>query len=478
MELKEKIIYYFKEVVKIPRESGDEKAISDYLVEFAQEHGYKVAQDDLYNVIIEVPSTIPDYAGPSVVLQGHMDMVYVKEPDSPHIYEKGIDCTIDVDRIYSTQKTSLGADNGVALAYFLTIMDSKEISHPSLEIIVTTQEEVGLIGAQYLDCSSIKSKYFINLDSESEGEFFTSCAGGVRNYFTVPMGEKYSQGLIPLTVKLQGLKGGHSGTDINLGRGNAIKLLGRVLKEANSDDVMLSSFKAEGKANSISTAAMAIVGVTPSRLSEFKAKIIETANIIKDELQYTDTPDLIIEENKDEKAYKYYDNDSKNKLLNALELLPFGVVSKSFAIKDLTETSVNIGSAEENNGEIKFLSSVRSCVASRKYELLGRIYTIARVLGCKSEAFNDYPQWNYNPNSPLRELALKTYEDMFHRKATTASIHGGLECGYFDSKIKDVDIISIGCNLYDVHTPKEQVSIHSLYNVWDMLLEILKRLAS
>ena len=475
MDLHNKIIENFKALVAIPRSSKDEKRVSDFLLNYAKERGFEAKQDDKWNLIIKVPGTCKKENNPSCVLQGHMDMVYVKTPESTHVYEDGINVVFDGDYMKSDKNTSLGADNGIALAYCMTIMDDMTIPHPPLEIIFTVEEEVGLTGASYLDCSSIKSKLFINLDSEHEGEFFTSCSGGIRNYFTVPMGEKEkAAGLTNYEIRVFGLKGGHSGVDIDCGRANGIKLLARLLKYADSPSVHLSSFNYDGKANSIPIASKAFVGVEKGKEAEFENLLEKCFADIKNEYRYTDTPDYSVKaaENTD----YYYRQKSKDTLYNALTLLPNGVISKSFAIEGLTETSVNIGSAEEKDGNIRLLSSARSCVASRKYAVVEQIETIAKLCGCESENFNDYPQWDYNPNSPLRELALKAYKEMSKEEGSCASIHGGLECGYFCDKIQGCDIISMGCNLYDVHTPNERVSIKSVFNVWELLLEILRRL--
>lgn len=475
MDLHNKIIENFKALAAIPRGSGDEKKVSDFLLNYALKRGFEALQDDKWNLIIKVPGTCGKESAPPCVLQGHMDMVYVKTPESTHVYEDGINVVFDGDYMKSDKNTSLGADNGIALAYCMTIMDDMTIAHPPLEIIFTVQEEVGLIGASSLDCSSINSKLFINLDSEHEGEFFTSCSGGIRNYFTVPMGKKEKvSDLTNYEIKVFGLKGGHSGVDIDCGRANGIKLLARLLKYADSPHVHLASFNYDGKANSIPIAANAAVGVEKGSEIEFENKLAECFSDIKGEYQYTDTPSYSVK--KKDGSDCYYKEKSKETLYDALTLLPSGMISKSFAIEGLTETSINIGSAEEKDDCIKLLSSARSCVASRKYALVEQIETIAKLCSCESENFNDYPQWDYNPNSPLRELALAAYKEISGKDGSCASIHGGLECGYFCNKIQGCDIISMGCDLYDVHTPNERVSITSAFNVWELLLEILRRL--
>ncbi len=475
MDLHNRILENFKTISLIPRSSQDEERISNFLLDYARKRGFEARQDDYYNLLVKVPGTCSKQNSPPCALQCHMDMVYVKAPESTHIYADGINVVFDKDFMKSDKNTSLGADNGIALAYCMTLMDDLTIPHPPLEIIFTVQEEVGLIGASCLDCSFIKSKKLINLDSEHEGEFFASCAGGIRNYFTIPMGRKEKiSGLTAYRVRIFGLKGGHSGVDIDKGRANSIKLLGRLLKYADSPAVHLSSFCCEGKANSIPMAAEAVVGLEEGGEKDFKELFKKCFDELKNEYSYTDTPNYAIKQ--EESFAAYYAQKSKKLLYDVLTLLPNGVISKSFVMDGLVETSVNIGAAEEKAEAIGFLSSVRSSIASKKYAVVEQFEALADLCGCESENFNDYPQWDYNPNSPLRELAMDSYKKISQKSAICTSIHGGLECGYFCQKIEGCDIISMGCDLYDVHTPNEKASITSVFNVWELLLEILKRL--
>lgn len=477
MNQKEKILYYFKEISRIPRESGKEKEISDYLVKFAIDRGLEVVQDEFYNVIIKKKSSIPDYKGDTVILQGHMDMVYVKSENSRKIYEDGIEI-LEKDGFLYGDGTSLGADNGIAMAYILAILDSSDIAHPDLEIIITSQEEVGLIGAQQIDCSNLKGKFMINLDAENEGVFFTSCAGGVRNHLIIPIDKNSIDNVQIMTINIGGLRGGHSGVDINNGRGNAIKLIARLLNSINSDEVHLVSFKCEGKANAIPSLSEAKIAVNPILVNNLIMEIKQIEKVYQNELQFTD--DIFIKVDANTKVCRAicYTKQCKENIINGLNLMPFGVLSMSFALPDLVETSINIGSVEEKDGKLIILSSIRSSVSSQKKLVSSNIDIIAKIIGGKSVNFNDYPQWVYSPKSKLRDLVSKTYEDMYKKKPIFTAIHAGLECGYFDDKLENIDIISFGADLYDVHTYKEHVKIQSVYNVWDLIIEILLRLCS
>ncbi len=474
MDLKQRVLENFKAICAVPRASGDEKAISDYICGFAKERGFYARQDENYNLLIKIPGTCKKENAPAVALQGHIDMVYVKTKDSPHVYEDGIKTKIEGDFMSSDMNTSLGADDGMAAAYCMTLMEDLTIPHPPLEIVLTVLEEVGLLGAQKFDCSDLKAKYFINLDSEKEGEFFTSCAGGVRNNLKIPMEKEEIPNLKAYFIELKGLKGGHSGMDIDKGRANAIKLMGRLLKYSDSDKVHLASFHHSGKANVIAQMCSAAAGVSADYADKFLKDLKDNFCMLKKEFAYTDTMELEIIEKDEVKTF--YTALSKQRLYDALTLLPFGVISKSFVTEGLTETSVNIGSCDEQEGSIVILSSARSAVRSKKLELIEKIDTIAKLIGCESQCFSDYPQWDYNPDSPLRELAMKSYKKLTGKDGVCAAVHAGLECGYFHEKMPDCDMLSIGCDIFDVHSVKERVSVSSFLNVWELLLEILREI--
>lgn len=262
--------------------------------------------------------------------------------------------------------------------------------------------------------------------------------------------------------------------DIHKGRANAIKVLGRILKHSDKKEVHLASFYHDGKANVIPQICNAVIGVEMKLAESFLEDVRSNFEVIKNEFMFTDTMELFIEER--DEAPSYYDTVTKEKLYDALTLLPFGMISKSFAIEGLTETSVNIGACTEEEGKIIILSSARSAVRSKKLEIIERIDTIARLLGCESKCFSDYPQWDYDPHSPLRDLALRSYKKLTGKDGVCAAVHAGLECGYFHEKMPSCDMLSMGCDIYDVHSVNEKVSVSSFINVWELLLEILKEI--
>jgi len=470
------VIEFFKEISKIPRETCKEKQISDFLMNFAIERNLEVRQDELYNIVIKKKSNIRDYYGPAVILQGHMDMVYEKTADSNHVYENGIDI-VEKDGYLYGNKTTLGADNGIAVSYCLAILDSRDIKHPDLEVIITVQEEGGLVGAQSINTDDIKGKFLINLDAEEEGVLFTSCAGGVRNYVHIPTVRKNINGDVLISINISDLKGGHSGLEIGLERGNAIKLMGRLLYKINCDDIYLCSIQSLGKANAISNKAKAVISTSKDTVEQIIKKIKEIELIFKKELLLSDNINIKIDVNDiTDNNIEMYTNQTKNNILNILMLMPNGVINKSMAIPGLIQTSINIGSLEERRDNISILSSIRSSVESQKYYITDNISIIVDTYGAECEFFNDYPQWEYKYESKLRDLVSTIFEETFQKKPSYTAIHAGLECGYFDKKLDEVDIISIGPNLYEVHTTNEHASIESIKNIWVIIVKLLERL--
>ena len=474
MKSAEKVFHYFEEISKIPRSSGDEKAISDYLVAFAKERGLEVLQDSHYNVIIKKPATKPSCTCAPVIIQGHTDMVYVREDNCQRRYEDGIGL-IYKDGWLTADGTTLGADNGIAVVYALALLDSDDIIHPDIEAVFTVSEEIGLIGAEHLDYSSLKGKYLLNIDTEDEGVFYTSCAGAFRNEIKVPIKREAVEGLTQITVKIRGLKGGHSGMEINEGRANAMSLLARLLARVGNN-AHIGSLKSEGKTNAICNNAVVELYVDDAHIELIENQIKELEAEFKNE--YGNRDNIIIEVNRGEKcSANCYEEDSRKKVTAALMLLPCGVIGMSYHIAGLVETSANPAYVEESESEIAILSSARSSVGSKKAEMKEKYKAIAELCDGVSECSADYPQWEYKENSPLRELAMETYKALFNKNAETRAIHAGLECGYFDEKIPGVDIISYGPDLFDVHTPQERAKIESVERMWMFTQVLLEKLA-
>ena len=406
-----------------------------------------------------------------------MDMVYVKDSDSNHIYEKGIEI-VEKDGCLYANKTTLGADNGIAVAYCLAVLDTDEIKHPDLEIIMTTQEEAGMVGVQGINTDDIKGKYFINFDTEEEGVFFTGCAGGVRNYLRIPINRENIESECIISIKISGLKSGHSGMEIDMGRGNAIKLMGRLLYNIDSDVLHLCSIISQGKANVISNNSKAVIVVPISKKAEIIHVVKELEKTFKQELQFTDNIKIDInEESSIKNDFDSYTQETKNKIINLLMLIPYGVIDQNYAIQGLVQTSMNVGSLEESGNKISLLNFIRISVESEKYNVADNVRIIADTYGVECEFFNDYPQWEYKQQSKIRDMVTDIYEEIHHKRPIITAVHAGLECGYFDKKLKDVDMISFGPNQYEVHTTKEHISIQSIKNVWALIVKLLERLA-
>ena len=473
MEL-EKIISYFKELSSIPRQSGDEKAASDFLVKFARELGLWVKQDETYNVIVKKTGTEGRENEEAIILQGHLDMVYVVADGVEHIYEDGIQVKEDEEFIYA-DGTSLGADNGIAISYAMMLMAAKEVSHPPLEFIFTTQEEIGLIGAANLDVSELSGKRIINLDSEEEGTFCSGCAGGVRSAIHIPVVREQRENLERLNVAIKGLKGGHSGMEIHLERGNAIQLIGRILTALKEFDVKIGKVEAPGKSNAISSSAGMVVYVEKEHVQEVVLKLQKLEAQFQNELSASDYVEIQIEEAGQEDICEVFTVETLETLRGILILMPQGVMNMSMAVSGLVETSINTGNMEEVDGEIILDSALRSSVETEKNYIREKVQTIADVYGVACEWSGEYPGWQYQEVSPLREKAVKAYKELFGKEPKVEAIHAGLECGYWTAKIPNADLLSMGPSMYDVHSPRERVSKQSIANVWKLIKEILSK---
>ncbi|SHJ61534.1 aminoacyl-histidine dipeptidase [Tepidibacter formicigenes] len=470
------VFKYFEEMSQIPRGSGNEKAISDYLVSFAKNHNLDVIQDEALNVIIKKPGTKGYENAPTVILQGHMDMVCEKNKETIHDFKKdSIKLRIEDDFIYATD-TTLGADNGIAVAYALAILESNDIPHPPIEVLITTEEETGMGGAMALDGSNLSGKYLINLDSEEEGYLLVSCAGGVRTRQILNIDwEEAKKDLSSYLITIKGLKGGHSGMDIIKQRGNSNKLMGRVLSElSNSFEYFIANINGGAKMNAIPRECETLILTDSQNFSKLKEKIEEFNNIFKNELKTSD-PDVLVTVEKSENTYtKVFSKETMDKAIASLVLIPNGIQSMSMDIEGLVESSTNLGVVTTHDNEITFESAVRSSVKSLKYNILNEMNTIANVLGCKLIADSDYPEWEYRKDSKLREICQNVYKEKYQKEAKVIAIHAGLECGLLLEKIPNVDAISLGPDMFDVHTPNEHLSISSTQRTWEYLLDILK----
>ena len=468
------VLYYFEELTKIPRGSGNEKAVSDFLKNFALERNLEVIQDKFLNIIIKKPGAEGYENSAPIILQGHMDMVNEKNNDVLHDFDKDpLKLRLVGDDLYATG-TTLGADNGIAVAYALAILDSKEIQHPPLEVLVTVEEETGLIGATNLDGSVFKGRVLVNIDSEEEGKFLVSCAGGARQTVKLPLTMIRKEGAA-YRLQVTGLKGGHSGMDINKERGNSIKLLGRAMVLLKKDyPFTIAALSGGSKNNAIPREAEGVL-VFDQLPSDLNTKVKAIEKILGDEIKTQDEGfKLLLSETK--VPEKTYDELTTKNVLELLYLLPNGVESQSQDIKDLVETSLNLGVLTERNDHLDFDFAVRSSVGSKKEMLMDKVRVLGEKYGAEVIVTSSYPEWQYAKESKIRDTFIAIYKEKYGVEPGIEAIHAGLECGILAGRIQGLDMISLGPNLYDVHTPNEHMSIPSVKNVYEFLLAVLKAL--
>ena len=471
----ERVFYYFEEICGIPHGSGNISQISDYLVNFAKEKKLFFIQDELKNVIIVKPATPGYEEEPPVMIQGHMDMVAVKKPDCPIDMEKeGLNLKIKGDYIYA-EGTSLGGDDGIAVAYALAILEAEDLSHPKLEIVITVEEEVGMDGARGIDLSSLTGKRMLNLDTDDEGIFLTSCAGGAGVHCYLPMSVSMKKGMA-CRISVEGLIGGHSGMEIIKERGNANSIMGRVLSWlVASMPVYLKSMEGGLADNAIPRQAVAVILLDPENELAFRETLLKIEEDIKGELATKDPDFQITAVIMGEEETICTDAESTAQAAACLLALPNGIQAMSADVPGLVETSLNLGiiKYDGENQELNLAFSVRSCVESAKQTLIAKIGAIMELAGGCFSVSGDYPGWAYRVDSPLRDKIVRLYEEMYGEKPKLEAIHAGLECGILASKIEDLDCISFGPNMENIHTTEEILSISSTARVWEFLVKFL-----
>ena len=475
----DRIFYHFEQISKIPRGSGNEKAISDYLLDFGKSLGLECIQDAALNIIIKKPASIGYENAPAVIIQGHMDMVCEKNSDKEHDFEKDpINLVVKGDYIYA-DRTTLGADDGIAVAYAMTLLEDNTIEHPAIEVLLTTDEEAGMSGAMALQPHYINGKIVLNLDSEEEGKLLVSCAGGIRTKSILPIEwiDKKND-TIAYNIVIRGLKGGHSGMEIHLGRGNSNKLMGRLLKNIDNElDFNLVSLNGGSKNNAIPRESSSIITISQKderKLLDIKRRVCEE---LKNEFSKKD-PNLRVHLLEVEESIdKVFSDDSTKKAVDLLYMYPNGVNTVSSDIQGLTESSTNLGVVTTLENSIEYDSAARSSVSSLKDEIVTRSKCITEILGGKLVTESSYPEWPYKTDSKIREVCKDVYERMYEKTPEIVAIHAGVECGLFKEKLgNDVDMISFGPDIIDIHTPNEHISISSVERCYEYLLEVLKEI--
>lgn len=471
----QKVFHYFEEICNIPHGSRNTKQISDYLVQFAKDRNLTCYQDELNNVIIKKDATAGYEASEPIIIQGHMDMVCEKENDCDIDFEKdGIRLMIDGDFV-TADGTTLGGDDGIAVAYALAILDSDDIPHPALEVVITVDEEIGMLGAFDMDLSMLKGHKMLNIDSDVEGHFLTSCAGGMSLIADIPVKRTTQVGLAAEIV-LTGLVGGHSGSEIDKEHGNADILMGRVFS-ALADVTPFGVITMAGglKDNAIPRECKAAILLPEESLATAcdALKALETA--LKNEYIKSDAGIQILVQPMGIQKADILDYASVNRVLCYLRMVPNGILHMSQVMPGLVETSLNLGILELTEEALHTVTSIRSSVSSRKEDVKNRVAMVVELLGGEITVEGDYPAWEYKDKSDVRTEIAAVYKDLFDKEPVFEAIHAGLECGIFSEKIKDLDCVSFGPNNYDIHTPKERLSISSTERMWRLILEFLKR---
>lgn len=464
---------YFEDICNIPHGSGNMDQISQFCVDFAKEHDLEYIVDDMKNVII-IKEATPGYEeAEALIIQGHLDMVCDKRPDKEKDFlTEGLDLCTDGKMIWA-DGTTLGGDDGIAVAYGLALLAAKDLKHPRLEVVLTVDEETGLYGAEAIDMSMLKGKKLINLDSEDEGIFTVGCAGGLTLEANIPVFTEEVEGAV-YELKVTGLLGGHSGAEIHKGRANANVVLGRVLNALNKE-IGLDIIKMAGgaKDNAIPRNAYADILVPESDEKKLAELVSVQEAILKNELHASDADVTLVLEKKEDTKAEVLDATSKITVIHALNNIPNGIQAYSMDIEGLVETSLNMGVMSMTEDALKMSFAVRSSIESAKQYLTDKVVMFVEMLGGTSEIRGDYPGWAYNPKSELREIFIRVFEEMYGKKPVVEAIHAGLECGLFTKKIDGLDSISIGPNMYNVHTSEETLDVASVQRTWEFLCRVI-----
>ena len=467
------VFYYFEQLCAIPHGSGNTKAISDYLVDFAKAQGLRYQQDALNNVIIFQDGTcgMEDHA--SVILQGHMDMVCEKDPECPlDMTTQGLDIAHDGQFVFANG-TTLGGDDGIALAYALALLADTTIPHPPLEVVITVDEETGMYGAAGIDLSSLQGKTMLNIDSEEEGVFTVACAGGVKSTISLPLPRHPVYGpCVKLTV--DGLQGGHSGVEIHKNRANANKVMGMLLDKVQQlFPICITSLQGGAKDNAIPrscTVTFVALGMYIDRINQVTEEL--QAQIRKD----YDEPDVIIQgDDVDALGGNALSAEDSRKVIALLNAAPNGVRAWSEDMPGLVQTSLNLGIVTLDQ-QLELTFALRSSVAAQKQAMVDHLQQLAQTFDAQYSQLGDYPAWEYKKESVLRDTMVQVYRNLFGKEPKVVSIHAGLECGLLGEKIPGLDCVSIGPQIHDIHTSRERLDIASTERTWRFLLEVLKSL--
>lgn len=471
----ERVFHYFEEISKISRPSYHEKAISDYVVAFARENGLEYYQDELFNVIV-IKNATPGYEDEEpIILQGHLDMVCEKTEETEIDFLRDpLKLRVQGDLI-SAEETTLGGDDGIAVAYALAILSDHSLSHPRLEVVLTVSEEVGMEGAKGIDLSMLKGHRLLNLDSEEEGVLLSSCAGGSTAFVDLPVEREAFSGK-NYRIEITGLLGGHSGSEIHKERANANLLLARLLLSCRGKiDVRLSSMEGGAKQNAIPRQSFAEVAIPDGAEEELQGIVDALQEAVKNEYAISDPDIKITMTPSGTPELLPLSKASMERVVASLAALPNGIQAMSSDIPGLVKTSLNLGILSLENHELHLEYAVRSSVETERKYLEQRLLAIAAAFGGKAQISAEYPAWEFQPESPFRADLIAVYRELTGKEPKVEAIHAGVECGILAGKIQNLDGVSIGPDMWDVHTTEERLSISSTARVYEFITAMLAR---
>ena len=465
---------YFAEISKIPRGSKHEEAMTKYVLGVAKKLGLEAKADEFGNVVVSKPASSGRERVRTIVLQGHLDMVCEKNSDKKHDFFKDPIELVRKGNMMMANGTTLGADNGIAVATHLAIMEDKSLVHGPLELLFTVDEETGLTGASNLGPDFLTGKTLMNLDSEEEGAVYVGCSGGRNTIATWAVAtDPAPAGMVAGALKVTGLKGGHSGLEIDKNRGNSIKILTRALLALSEFGARMATIDGGNKHNAIPREADSIVFVPKKNWAAAVAAVTDFEKMVRNELGNAD-PGLSLKLTEIKGRRGVFKKPLQKKLLQTLAALPHGVTKMSFDIPGLVETSTNVATIKTTKKVVELGTSQRSSVASEIEEICVTVGTICALGGAEVEGGDGYPGWKPNLDSAILKVAVDTYQQLYGRKPEVKAIHAGLECGIIGEKYPGMDMLSFGPTLEGVHSPDEKIHIDTVPKFWDFLLGILK----
>lgn len=477
----QKVFDYFYQITQIPRPSKKEEKIREYIVGTAKKFNRELQEDPAGNIVIRKPASQGYETAPIVTLQGHVDMVCEKTKEVNFDFDNDpIQVHVDGEYVKATQ-TTLGADNGIAVATMLAILEDDTIKHGPLEMLFTIDEETGLTGATKLDPKMLKGRYLLNLDSEEEGLLFVGCAGAKDCIITVPVKwkESHHEDLLQLSIKIDGCVGGHSGLDIHLGRANAIKVLTRVLWNLHNEfGIRICDIRGGTRRNAIPRDSDAVVMIPTDELNAVRKRIQSLQKTIKSEYKSTDPNIKITFKEMANQRAPMMKRSQTTGLLNLLYALPNGVIGMSHDIPGLVETSVNLATLETNKTSIVIGSSHRSSVESMKRDIVDRVFAIASLAAADVEETEGYPGWKPNLNSKILKACKEVFGEVYGKEPAVTAIHAGLECGIIGEKFTDMEMISFGPTIKNAHSPDECLHIQSVKPFYESVIKVLDKMTT